>query len=71
MEIVPSADIVRTLSPEARSKIYVHLVNYKVNRDQVDAMRFCGKSLDESFEGSDVSPETVDLVRPFVYRHGA
>jgi hypothetical protein len=37
---------------------------------QADAFRFFGDSLDEWFRGAPLSPATIELVRPYVYRQG-
>jgi len=67
-EVRPSRDMVLDLDNEARATLYLALVNHPRNADQRGAFRFCGTSGNEWLAGSDISPQTAQLVAPLIYR---
>ncbi|HWQ03364.1 MAG TPA: hypothetical protein VNL38_02695 [Candidatus Nitrosotenuis sp.] len=66
----PDANIVRSLSPQVRARIYLELGKVQLNFDQANAFRFYGASLEDWFRGSSISPQTRRLVEPLIYRNG-
>lgn len=66
----PEPDLVRSLSPRSRALIYNRLAQDPLNLAMINAFRFCGGSIDDWFAGAGLSPRTLDLVRPLVYRNG-
>jgi hypothetical protein len=65
----PPDDVVRGLAPDARARLYRFLGKFPTNRAAANAFRFCGTA-DEWLAGSDVRPETRDLIRALSYRNG-
>lgn len=68
--VEPGADLLRSLNPKSRGRIYNLLGCYAENAHQHNAFRFCGESLEQWFEGSKLRPETIELVSRYVYRNG-
>lgn len=66
----PDEELVQSLPPAARGRIYNRLSVCGANGTHANAFRFCGDSLDEWFESAKLQSATMDLVRPLVYRHG-
>ncbi len=65
----PSRDLVRSLSPSERARIYLVLARCSRNDRQQNAFRFFGSSPEDWFAGAPISEETRALVRPFIYSH--
>jgi len=70
MSMYPSREFVLGLKPADRAKLYMALSDYPANTDIRHQFVFCGRSPDEWFSASEVSPETRKLVEPLIYRHG-
>lgn len=68
--VTPTPELLRSLSPEVRAKLYVQLGRTPLNFDQCNAFRFAATSSDDWFAGSLISPATRRLVEPLLYRHG-
>jgi len=68
--IDPPEDLIRGLSSKARAGIYSLLKDNELNKDQVNAFRFCGESADQWLGGGGLAPATVEMVRPLIYRNG-
>ena len=68
--VAPPASLVRSLSPEVRSRLYVQLGRSGLNFDQANSFQFSGASAGAWLDGSLMSPATRQLVEPLVYRHG-
>lgn len=67
--VFPSLATVEALDPEVRERIYVDLARFAENPRHQNAFRFFGGVADEWFRSAPLRPETVQLVRPLVYRH--
>ncbi|MDP6633553.1 MAG: hypothetical protein QGG42_01475 [Phycisphaerae bacterium] len=70
MSLHPSKEFVLGLSADNRAKLYLALADYPQNTDCRNQFLFRGRTTEEWFAGSDVSPETRKLVEPLIYRHG-
>jgi hypothetical protein len=68
--LTPSPQLVLSLSPEARKKIYRYLTQFAENSWQREAYVFPADSLDRYFKDSSVPVETFQLVRKLCYSHG-
>lgn len=68
--VTASSDLVRSLSPEVRAKLYLQLGKTPLNFDQSNAFRFAAASGDDWFAGSLISRATRELVEPLLYRRG-
>ncbi len=66
----PPRDLVRSLSPSERARIYLVLARCSRNDRQQNAFRFFGSSPEDWFVGARISEETRALVRPFIYSRG-
>lgn len=67
--LTPNVDLVRGMPREVRARLYLEMAKSRVNRDEHAAFRFYDRSLD-AWLGSAVSDTTLEMVRPFVFRHG-
>lgn len=65
----PDLATVEALGPGSRERIYLGLARFAENPRQQNAFRFFGGSPDEWLRNAPLRPETVQLVRPLVYRH--
>ena len=69
--VVPvNKDLLWGLKPDVRQRIYIKLTDDHKNPMQLSAYRYCGKSLDDWFNGADVSEELKNLISKFIYRDG-
>jgi hypothetical protein len=68
--LLPDDVSLRQLTAGARGKLYAWLAGALTDSPQADAFRFFGESLDEWFADAPLSPATIELVRPYVYRQG-
>lgn len=68
--IRPPAELLRSLSPETRARLYLELGKSGLNFDQANAFRFAGSSPNEWFAASSISAETRRAVEPLIYRDG-
>lgn len=66
----PDPEIIRSLSPDVRSRLYMQLAKSRLNFNQVHSFRFLGSSPDDWLAGSLVSSETRRLIEPLIYRDG-
>jgi hypothetical protein len=66
----PPSDLVRSLAPEVRGRLYLQLAKTQLNFDQANAFRFFGQSPADWFSGSMIGPETRRFLEPLLYRHG-
>lgn len=66
--IAPPNDLVLSLSPDARARIYTVLAGFPENATQREPFRFRSAAIDEWFEGSGVAAEYVELTKRLVYR---
>lgn len=68
--VKPSDETAKTLSAEARGRLYRLLALSPLNGAQVNAFRFSGEAPDEWIGGSPLEPATADLVKSLIYRNG-
>jgi len=69
-KIRPPTDVVKQLPPATREKIYSVLAETPVNTDQRYAFFYRADGFDEWVGNSDLSPESVELVRTLCYLKG-
>ncbi len=69
--VTPPADLVRSLSPIARERIYSTLSRYRENPLQSEPFRFRADAIDEWFANSSLTASTIEKVKPLLYRRGA
>jgi hypothetical protein len=67
--VFPDRDLIRTMEPGLRSRLYLLLATNPLNFAQQSAYRFYAKSIDE-WLGPDITPRVRDLVDPLIYREG-
>lgn len=65
--VTPPADVVRSLSPDVRARLYTQLSRSTLNFDQAQSFRFRGRSTADWFDGTLMSPATRQLVEPLIY----
>jgi hypothetical protein len=70
LSIFATPDVARDLPAAARSKLYLWLAEQNAASWQANAFRFCGQSLEEWFRNAPLAHSTIDLIRPYIYRHG-
>lgn len=70
ISLFPSPAALRELPSIVRTRLYLWLSQLNPVSWQANAFRFCGNSLDEWFRNAPLSPKTIELIRPYVYRHG-
>jgi hypothetical protein len=68
--VTPTPELLKSLSPDVRAKLYVQLGRTPLNADEFNAFRFAATSSDAWFAGSLISSSTRRLVDPLLYRHG-
>jgi hypothetical protein len=68
--VTPDPAMVRTLSPDVRSRLYTQLAKSSLNFDQTNSFRFLGSSPDDWLGGTLISPQTRQIVEPLIYRDG-
>lgn len=66
----PDLDLLQSLSPDVRARLYLQLAKSSLNADQGNSLRYFGASTDAWLQGSLISPETRRLVEPLIYRDG-
>ncbi len=68
--VTPPENVITSLNPETREKIYNKLAQNNENSSQQDVFFFPPDKLDGIFDKSGVAPETVALVKKLCYPHG-
>lgn len=68
--IQPPPEIVRSLTPEVRARLYTQLSTSTLNFDQAQSFRFLGKTTGDWFGGTMMSTATRQIVEPLVYTDG-
>lgn len=68
--VTATPELLRSLSPEVRAKLYLQLGKTPLNFDESNAFRYAAKSPGEWFDGAPISPATRKLVEPLLYRNG-
>jgi hypothetical protein len=66
----PDPDLVRSLPPEVRGRLYAQLAKSPLNFDQANSFRFFGDSPDAWLSGTLISPATRSVLEPLLYRDG-
>ncbi|HEY0872183.1 MAG TPA: hypothetical protein VGD94_01830 [Vicinamibacterales bacterium] len=66
----PDLDLLRSLDPQVRARLYLQLAKSTLNADQANSFRFFGTSTDQWFAGTMISPATRGLIEPLIYRDG-
>lgn len=69
MVVKPDREVRSQLSPSVRANLYNYLALNRNNLDQTNAFRFSG-DIDAWFHEVDLEPETVELVKRYVYQNG-
>jgi hypothetical protein len=69
--VTPDAELVRSLGPDVRARLYSQLAKTPLNFDQANSFRFFGDSPEQWLAGSPISPEARRIVEPLIYRDGA
>jgi len=67
--IMPDSELVRSLAPEVRGRLYTQLAKTRLNFDQMNSFRFFGDSA-AWLNGSLISPATRRILEPLFYRDG-
>jgi len=70
LTIEPDLELLQSLDPQVRARLYLQLAKSQLNGDQANSFRFFGKSTDEWLGGTLIAPETRKLVEPLIYRDG-
>jgi hypothetical protein len=65
--VTPDADLVKSLSPEARASIYLMLGRTELNPRQHSAYRNFAPSVDDWLRNAPISQSTLELVKPYAY----
>lgn len=68
--VTPDPDLVRSLAPELRSRLYLLLAKTTRNYDQANAFRFFGATTGAWLDGSLMSPDSRRIVEPLIYPDG-
>jgi hypothetical protein len=68
--VTPGSDIILSLSPEARQRLYSILAATPANLAQQWAFRIRSDEVNDWFDRSGLSPDTVSLVKRLLYRRG-
>jgi hypothetical protein len=64
-------DMVLSLTPEARSKIYCTIIAFAENADQMDPAWFRPETLDRELSESGLAPSSIKLLKSLLYRNGS
>lgn len=67
--LMPSPELVRSLTPAQRRRLYNRLSQSAWNPAQQNAFRFAGPSVDQWFEGSGLSAAVREEVSRYIYRN--
>jgi hypothetical protein len=70
MAVTPPPDLVRSLSPTVRQRLYTRLATSLLNYDHAQSFRFFGSSPSDWFDGATISDETRRQIEPLVYADG-
>ena len=70
LTIQPGLDLLQSLDPEVRARLYLQLAKSRLNGDHANSFRFFGTSTADWLGGSLIKPETRALVERLIYRDG-
>jgi len=68
--IIPPDDLVGRMPPQVRGVLYTRLSLNAENTAQAVPFRFCGSSIYEWFDHSDVNQDIVEKIKPLIYKRG-
>ena len=68
--ITPDSDLVFSLSPEARAKLYAVLAHFSVNELMQFPFCFPGDTFETRVDKTKISPATLALIKKTLYRRG-
>ena len=68
--LTPPDELVRTMTPQVRALLYTKLSLDLDNVAQAVPFRFCGSSIYEWFDHSEVRAEIVEKIKPLIYQRG-
>jgi hypothetical protein len=66
----PDLELLRSLDPQVRARLYLRLAKSQMNADQANSFRFFGNSPDAWLDGAPINPDTRALVESLIYRDG-
>jgi hypothetical protein len=70
LTVTPDLELVRSLDPQVRARLYLQLAKSSLNGDQANSFRFFGTSSEEWLRGSLIAPSTRQLIEPLIFRDG-
>ena len=70
MVVRPDAELIGSLAPEVRARLYLQLASTPLNFAHSNSFRFLGDSVEDWLGRSPISPETRTLLEPMIYRGG-
>jgi len=70
LTVQPDLDLLRSLDPQVRARLYFQLAKSQLNADQGNSFRFFGTATEEWLGGTLIAPETRKLVESLIYRDG-
>ena len=70
LTLKPDLELLRSLDPQVRARIYLQLAKSSLNGDQANSFRFFGTSTNDWLGGTPISASTRQLIEPLIYRDG-
>lgn len=70
LTLQPDLELLRSLDPQVRARLYLQLAKSSLNGDQDNSFRFFGTSTDAWLRGAPIAPATRELIEPLIYRDG-
>jgi hypothetical protein len=70
LTLKPDLDLLRSLSPDVRARLYLQLAKSSLNGDQANSFRFFGTSSNAWLGNTVISAQTRQLIEPLIYRDG-
>jgi hypothetical protein len=70
LTLKPDLDLLRSLAPDVRARLYLQLAKSSLNGDQANSFRFFGTSTNDWLGGTLIAPTTRQLIEPLIYRDG-
>jgi hypothetical protein len=70
LSLSPDLELLRSLDPQIRARLYLQLAKSTLNEDQGNSFRFFGTSAEQWLGGTMIAPETRQLIEPLIYRDG-
>jgi len=69
--LTPGDELILSLSPEGRSKIYSILIAHSENSEQMDPVWFQPETLDKQLSESGLAESSIKLLKSLLYRNGS